>query len=69
MAHEAGRQVALTLSDVFCVDRHQQEFLRLIRDGVVDILFANESELHALYQTADFDRRSPPCAMKTFWRR
>ncbi len=54
IAHEAGRQVALTLSDVFCVDRHQQEFLGLIRDGVVDILFANESELHALYQTADF---------------
>ena len=55
MAHAAGRQVALTLSDVFCVDRHQQEFRRLICDGVVDILFANESELHALYQTADFD--------------
>jgi sugar/nucleoside kinase (ribokinase family) len=55
IAHGAGRQVALTLSDVFCVDRHQREFLSLIRDGVVDILFANESELHALYQTADFD--------------
>ena len=55
IAHSAGRQVALTLSDVFCVDRHQHEFLRLIRDGVVDILFANESELHALYQTADFE--------------
>jgi sugar/nucleoside kinase (ribokinase family) len=55
IAHAAGRQVALTLSDVFCVDRYQQEFLSLIRDGVVDILFANESELHALYQTADFD--------------
>jgi sugar/nucleoside kinase (ribokinase family) len=55
IAHGAKRKVALTLSDVFCVDRHQQEFLRLIRDGVVDILFANESELHALYQTADFD--------------
>lgn len=54
IAHDAGRQVALTLSDVFCVDRYQQEFLGLIRDGVVDILFANESELHALYQTADF---------------
>jgi len=54
IAHAAGREVALTLSDVFCVDRHQQEFLALMRDGVVDILFANESELHALYQTADF---------------
>src|SRR5574337_164012 len=55
IAHSSRRQVALTLSDVFCVDRHQHEFLGLIRDGVVDILFANESELHALYQTADFD--------------
>ncbi|MCI4678126.1 adenosine kinase [Rhodoblastus acidophilus] len=54
IAHGAGREVALTLSDVFCVDRHQQEFLGLMRDGVIDILFANESELHALYQTSDF---------------
>ncbi len=54
VAHGAGREVALTLSDVFCVDRHQREFLGLMRDGLVDILFANESELHALYQTADF---------------
>lgn len=55
VAHEAGRHVALTLSDVFCVDRHRQEFIDLVHDGVVDLLFANESELHALYQTADFD--------------
>ncbi len=55
IAHGAGRQVALTLSDTFCVDRYRDEFFGLIRDGVVDILFANESELHALYQTADFD--------------
>jgi sugar/nucleoside kinase (ribokinase family) len=50
-----GRKVALTLSDSFCVGRYRAEFLSLIRDGVVDILFANESELHALYETADFD--------------
>lgn len=50
-----GRAVALTLSDSFCVDRYRAEFLSLIRDGVVDIVFANESELHALYETADFD--------------
>ena len=50
-----GRKVALSLSDAFCVDRYRDEFLGLIRDGVVDILFANESEAHALYQTADFD--------------
>ena len=55
IAHGAGRQVALTLSDTFCVDRYRDEFLELIRQGVADIVFANKSELHALYQTADFD--------------
>lgn len=55
IAHEAGRRVALTLSDSFCVDRYRDEFLGLMRDGLVDIVFANESELHALYQTADFE--------------
>ncbi|ACB93871.1 adenosine kinase [Beijerinckia indica] len=55
IARDAGRQVALTLSDTFCVDRYREEFLGLIRDKSVQILFANESELHALYQTSDFD--------------
>ena len=55
IAHKAGRRVALTLSDAFCVDRYRAEFLDLIRKGVVDIMFANERELHSLYQTADFD--------------
>jgi sugar/nucleoside kinase (ribokinase family) len=50
-----GRKVALTLSDSFCVDRYRGEFLALIRDRIVDIVFANESELHALYETGDFD--------------
>lgn len=54
-AHDAGRQVALTLSDAFCVDRYRDEFLQLVRSGTVDILFANEAELKSLYQTADFD--------------
>jgi len=55
IAHKAGRRVALTLSDAFCVDRYRAEFLDLIRKGVVDIVFANERELHSLYETADFD--------------
>jgi sugar/nucleoside kinase (ribokinase family) len=54
-AHAAERQVALTLSDAFCVDRYRDEFLRLVRGRTVDLLFANESELRSLYQTADFD--------------
>ena len=55
IAHDAGRQVALTLSDSFCVDRCRGEFLDLMRNGTVDLIFANEAELHALYQTSDFD--------------
>jgi sugar/nucleoside kinase (ribokinase family) len=55
IAHGAGRSVALTLSDSFCVDRYRDEFLDLMRTGVVDIVFANESELRSLYTTSDFD--------------
>src|SRR6266700_638047 len=55
IAHEAGREVALTLSDSFCVDRYRGEFLDLMRNGTVDTVFANEAELHSLYQTSDFD--------------
>ena len=55
IAHDAGRQVALTLSDSFCVDRYRDEFLELMRNGTVDLVFANEAELHSLYQTSDFD--------------
>jgi sugar/nucleoside kinase (ribokinase family) len=55
IAHGAGRQVALTLSDSFCVDRYRGEFLDLMRSGTVDLVFANEAELHSLYQTSDFD--------------
>jgi sugar/nucleoside kinase (ribokinase family) len=55
IAHDSHRHVALSLSDAFCVDRWREEFLELMRTGTVDILFANESELHSLYQTSDFD--------------
>jgi sugar/nucleoside kinase (ribokinase family) len=55
IAHRAGRQVALTLSDSFCVDRYRGEFLELMRNGTVDLVFANEAELRSLYETADFD--------------
>jgi adenosine kinase len=55
IAHDAGRQVALTLSDSFCVDRYRGEFLELMRNGTVDLVFANEAELRSLYETADFD--------------
>jgi sugar/nucleoside kinase (ribokinase family) len=57
LAEAAGREVALTLSDSFCVERHRVEFIELIRDRV-DILFANESEITALYKTSSFEEAS-----------
>lgn len=53
-AHAANRRVALTLSDTFCVERHRAAFLDLV-DSHVDVLFANEGELCALYETDDID--------------
>ncbi len=55
LAHEAGREVAMTLSDSFCVDRYRDEFLDLMRSGTVDIVFANSQEIRSLYQTESFD--------------
>ncbi len=55
IAHNANRVVALTLSDAFCVGRYRDEFLDLIRKKTVDIVFANEHELKALYETSDFE--------------
>ena len=54
IAHDAGRRVALSLSDRFCVDRHRGEFAALVADHI-DILFANEAEITALYQVESFD--------------
>jgi len=54
VAHAAGRRVALTLSDPFCVGRHRAAFRELV-ERHVDILFANEAEIRALYEAADFD--------------
>ncbi|MCR9258032.1 MAG: adenosine kinase [Alphaproteobacteria bacterium] len=53
-AHAAGKRVALSLSDPFCVDRHRAEFRELVEHHV-DILFANEAEITALYEKQDFD--------------
>ena len=65
IAHEAGNKVALTLSDAFCVDRYRDEFLGLMRDGSLDILFANIHELQSLYGTRTPARPSRPCARRT----
>ncbi len=54
VAHRAGRKVALSLSDPFCVERHRAEFRDLV-DGHVDLVFANEHEVCSLYEVTAFD--------------
>lgn len=53
VAHEAGRKVAFTLSDAFCVERHRAEFLEMIKRKQIDILFSNEHEICALAEVQD----------------
>lgn len=60
-AKQAGRSVALTLSDSFCVDRHRASFQTLISEHV-DVLFANETELLALTQQNSFERAAQAIA-------
>jgi sugar/nucleoside kinase (ribokinase family) len=64
IAAKAGRQVALTLSDPFCVDRHRADFRDLVRNSV-DILFANEAEILSLYQTASFEEAAKQAQAET----
>ncbi len=54
MAAEAEREVALSLSDAFCVERHRAAFRSLIQGGV-ELLFANEEEIIALYEVSSFE--------------
>ena len=53
-ARRAGRRVALTLSDSFCVERHRDEFRALVNEQV-NVLFANQQELLALYEVPDLE--------------
>lgn len=53
MARDAGRKVALTLSDTFVVEGHRDEFFELIDAGQIDLLFANDNEVRAMMQTDD----------------
>jgi sugar/nucleoside kinase (ribokinase family) len=54
-ARAAGRKVAFTLSDTFCVDRHREGFWQLLKDKKVDVLFGNEAEIAAMAQVNDLD--------------
>lgn len=57
------KKLALTLSDTFCVERHREDFLDLV-DGAVNILFANEDELKALFKTDNFNEACDLIAQK-----
>jgi sugar/nucleoside kinase (ribokinase family) len=63
-ARAAGRKVAFTLSDSFCISRHRADFLRLIEDGRIDILFANEAEITELAGEPEFDEAVAAVASK-----
>ena len=62
-AHAAGRKVAFTLSDTFCVDRHREGFWQLLRDGKIDILFANEAEAASMAMVNDVEEAIACLAM------
>ena len=64
IARRAGRKVALTLSDPFCVDRHRDGFLGLIERSAIDILFANEIEIKSLAQQEDLEAAVAAVAMR-----
>src|SRR6185295_3841094 len=70
ISRKAGRLTSITLSDSFCVERHRESFLDLIRNDI-DIVFANETEIKSLYLTQNFDgalqaiRRDCPIAVLT----
>jgi sugar/nucleoside kinase (ribokinase family) len=55
VARKAGRKVAFTLSDTFCVDRHRDGFNALLDEGRIDILFANQAEIEALAGVAHLE--------------
>lgn len=63
VAHAAGHRIALTLSDPFCVERHREDFQKLVEHHI-DILFANEDEIRSLYQQDTFEEAAQIVAGK-----
>ena len=64
IAREAGRKIAFTLSDGFVIDRHRDDFMALIDQGLIDILFSNEAEIQALTRIDGFDEAVAAIAPK-----
>ena len=62
IAHQAGRKVAFTLSDIACIAPHRAEMIAMLDGGAIDLLFANENEIRELADAARprrGDRRAP----------
>ena len=55
VARAAGRKIAFTASESFVIERHGDDFRDMIENGMIDILFVNESELATLTGISDFD--------------
>ena len=55
IAHDAGRTVAFTLSDIACIAPHRAEIMAMLDSGAIDLLFANDAEIRALAETDDRD--------------
>jgi sugar/nucleoside kinase (ribokinase family) len=53
IAHDAGRKVAFTLSDIACIEPHRAEIIAMLDSGAIDMLFANEAEIQALAEIDD----------------
>ncbi len=64
IARGAGRKIAFTLSDAFCIERHRGDFNALIDGGLIDILFANEAEIMSLNRSGDFEAAVSATAAK-----
>jgi sugar/nucleoside kinase (ribokinase family) len=64
VAHDAGRRVAITLSDPFVVETRRKDFLALLDDGHVDVVFGNEDEIKALFEVDDFDAAATQIAQR-----
>ena len=55
VARNAGRKIAFTASESFVIERHGDDFRAMIEEGIIDILFVNESELATLTGEDDFE--------------
>ncbi|MGE4429188.1 MAG: adenosine kinase [Sphingobium sp.] len=64
IARQAGRKIAFTLSDGFVIERHRDDFMDLIEQGLIDILFSNEAEIQALTRIDGFDKAVAAVAAK-----